>query len=230
MAGTPTNAASVAWLLRRRGAEPALIWGLTPEERLRRTLRAAGCAQIESVEARAALPAVPAGSALLLLRSDFVFDERLVRALLTAPGTLLVTPEGVAVAAHVDASRAQRDRGSAREGSRRQRGRALRGDAEPAGAGLHRAASQGRAGLSVRGAPGARPRDRAAHLLRLLQRRDRPRHQMGLAAPRRRGDAPARRLARASQHGHDRELAARRPRLLALRASATSSPGSWPPG
>ncbi len=106
MAGTPSNAASVAWLLRRRGAEPALIWGLTPEERLRRTLRAAGCAQIESVDPLAALPATSAGSALLLLRSDFVFDERLVRALLTAPGTLLVTPEGVAVAAHVDASRA----------------------------------------------------------------------------------------------------------------------------
>jgi phosphatidylglycerophosphate synthase len=105
MAGTPTNAAQTAWLLRRRGAEPARIWGLTPEERLRRTLRAAGCAQVESVDAGGATPAAPAGS-LLLLRSDFVFDERLVRALLTAPGALLVTPEGVAVAAHVEASRA----------------------------------------------------------------------------------------------------------------------------
>ena len=105
-AGTPTNAASVAWLLRRRGAEPALIWGLTPEERLRRTLRAAGCAQVESLEAGGASPAIGSGS-LLLLRSDFVFDERLVRALQTSPGTLLVTPEGVAVAAHVDAARAR---------------------------------------------------------------------------------------------------------------------------
>lgn len=106
MAGTPSNAASTAWLLRRRGAQPALIWGLTPEERLRRMLRAAGCAQIESVDELAALPAAPAGGALLLVRSDFVFDERLVRALLSAPDTLLVTPEGVAVAAHVAASRA----------------------------------------------------------------------------------------------------------------------------
>jgi phosphatidylglycerophosphate synthase len=105
MAGTPTNAARAAWLLRRRGAEPARLWGLTPEERLRRTLRAAGCAQVESVEAGGALPAAPDGS-LLLLRSDFIFDERLVRALLTASGTLLVTPEGIAVAAHVEASRA----------------------------------------------------------------------------------------------------------------------------
>jgi phosphatidylglycerophosphate synthase len=105
MAETPTNAAQAAWLLRRHGAEPARIWGLTPEERLRRTLRAAGCAQVESVEAGGAMPAAPAGN-LLLLRSDFVFDERLVRALLAAPATLLITPEGVAVAAHVEASRA----------------------------------------------------------------------------------------------------------------------------
>jgi hypothetical protein len=105
MAGTPTNAASVAWLLRRRGSQPVEIWGLTPEERLRRTLRAAGCAQVESVEADGALPAAGPES-LLLLRSDFVFDERLVLALRAEPGTLLVTPDGVAVAAHVDASRA----------------------------------------------------------------------------------------------------------------------------
>jgi len=106
MAGTPSNAASAAWLLRRRGAQPVELWGLTPEERLRRMLRAAGCAQIENVDELAALPAAPAGGSLLLLRSDFVFDERLVGALLSAPDTLLVTPEGVAVAAHVAASRA----------------------------------------------------------------------------------------------------------------------------
>jgi len=105
MAGTPTNAASAAWLLRRRGAEPAEIWGLTPEERLRRTLRTAGCARVECVEPDGALPDVGAGS-LLLLRGDFFFDERLVNALLAAPGTLLVTADGVAVAAHVDAARA----------------------------------------------------------------------------------------------------------------------------
>jgi phosphatidylglycerophosphate synthase len=105
MADAPTNAASAAWLLRRRGAEPAQIFGLTPEERLRRTLKAAGCRQIETVEAGGPMPAAPSGS-LLLLRSDFVFDERLVRGLLTAEDTLLVTPEGVAVGAQVAASRA----------------------------------------------------------------------------------------------------------------------------
>ncbi len=105
MAESPTNTAPAAWLLRRRSADPVEIWGLTPEERLRRTLRALGCTPIESVEAGEAPP--PAGAAsVLLLRSDYIYDERLVRALPDAPGTLLVTPEGVAVAAHVAAARA----------------------------------------------------------------------------------------------------------------------------
>ena len=105
MAEAPTNAATAAWLLRRRDAQAVEIWGLTPEERLRRTLRAAGCAAIESVDA-GALPAAPAAGSLVVLRCDYVFDERLVRALPAAPDTLLVTPEGVAVAAHVPAARA----------------------------------------------------------------------------------------------------------------------------
>jgi len=105
MAESPTNSAPLAWLLRRRGADPVEIWGLTPEERLRRTLRSAGCTQIQGVDADGAPP--PAGTAsVLLLRTDFIFDERLVRALRAAPGTLLVTPEGIAVAAHVAAARA----------------------------------------------------------------------------------------------------------------------------
>ena len=96
---------------RQRGCLPTprrragRVWGLTPEERLRRTLRAAGCTQIESFDEAAAPPAVAAGS-VLLLRCDYVFDERLVRALPDAPGTLLVAPDGVGVAAHVAAERA----------------------------------------------------------------------------------------------------------------------------
>src|SRR5262245_21012856 len=105
MAQSRGNTAPAAWLLRRRGAELVEIWGLSPEERLRRTLRAAGCTRIESVDAGAPLPAASAGS-VLLLRCDYVFDERLVRALPDAPGTLLVTQGGVGVAAHVAAARA----------------------------------------------------------------------------------------------------------------------------
>jgi phosphatidylglycerophosphate synthase len=105
VAQSVADTAPVAWLLRRHGAEPVEIWGLTPEERLRRTLRAAGCVQIQSLDAGAATPSVGAGS-VLLLRSDYIFDERLVRALPGAPGTLLVTQEGIPVAAHVAAARA----------------------------------------------------------------------------------------------------------------------------
>jgi hypothetical protein len=93
------------WLLRRPGASPVEIWGLTSEERLRRTLRAVGCTQIEAVEAGGAPPTVAAES-VLLFRSEYVFDERLVRALHAAPSTLLVTQDGVAVAAHVEPARA----------------------------------------------------------------------------------------------------------------------------
>jgi len=105
MAEAPTNAASAAWLLRRRGAPAVEIWGLSPEERLRRTLRAAGCGAIETIDADSPPPRTGAGS-LVLVRCDYVFDERLVRALPSAPDTLLVTPEGVAVAAHVPGARA----------------------------------------------------------------------------------------------------------------------------
>jgi phosphatidylglycerophosphate synthase len=106
MAGSPTSSAPTAWLLRRPGAAPVEIWGLTPEERLRRTLRRAGCSRIQSVDADAA-PRPDGPGALLLLRADYVFDERLVRALCGASDTLLVAPGGTAVAAHADASRAQ---------------------------------------------------------------------------------------------------------------------------
>jgi len=104
-AGAPTNAAPAAWLLRRLGADSVEIWGLTPEERLRRTLRRAGCARIESAEAGGAVPPAAHG-AVVVLRAEYVFDERLVRALCAARDTLLLTPEGIAVAANVDAARA----------------------------------------------------------------------------------------------------------------------------
>ncbi len=104
MANSPTNTAQSAWLLRRQSADRVEIWGLTPDERLRRILRAAGCGQIEDVDGDAPPPAV--SGSVLLLRSDFIFDERLVRALPDAPGTLLVTSDGIAVAAHVVAARA----------------------------------------------------------------------------------------------------------------------------
>lgn len=60
---------------------PVKVWGLSPAERLRRTLRAAGVseAQIVTVTSR---PPVPPDSPVLVFRTDYVFDERLIHALL----------------------------------------------------------------------------------------------------------------------------------------------------
>ncbi len=60
---------------------PVEVWGLSPVERLRRTLRAAGVpeAQIATGPRR---PPVPPDSPLLVFRTDYVFDERLIRVLL----------------------------------------------------------------------------------------------------------------------------------------------------
>ena len=60
---------------------PVEVWGLSPAERLGRTLRAAGvpAAQITPGTSR---PPVPPDGPLLVFRTDYVFDERVIRALL----------------------------------------------------------------------------------------------------------------------------------------------------
>jgi phosphatidylglycerophosphate synthase len=78
------------------------IWGMPAAERLRRQLTRARIVDI--VEDRDA----PAGSdgPALLVRSDRVFEEGLLRALIDAPGTLLLLQDDaqrlIPVAAHVD--------------------------------------------------------------------------------------------------------------------------------
>lgn len=88
------------WIVEEPESARMRIWGLTPPERLRRTLLAAG---------------VPAGciyrgpavgtpdrgdeGPLLLCRSDYVFDERLIRALLASAATALTTCDGTEVVA-----------------------------------------------------------------------------------------------------------------------------------
>lgn len=61
-------------------ARPVEIWGLSPAERLRRCLRTAGVAAVDVI-CSADPPAVAPGAALLAFRGDYVFDERVVRAL-----------------------------------------------------------------------------------------------------------------------------------------------------
>ncbi|HTI68159.1 MAG TPA: CDP-alcohol phosphatidyltransferase family protein [Caulobacteraceae bacterium] len=76
------------------GDSPVRLWGMTPAERLRRTLARAGVPERQVEEA-------PAGGSALVLRGDWVFDESLVRALAARPGLALAASTGEAVAAHV---------------------------------------------------------------------------------------------------------------------------------
>jgi phosphatidylglycerophosphate synthase len=110
MPSSPAESAPRAWIILPPEAPEIHIWGLSPEERLRRSLHNAGCARVECVPGEEALPAPESGTALLF-RGDAIFDPRLVEALLTAPDTLLwaslagAGSSGAPVAAHVDVAR-----------------------------------------------------------------------------------------------------------------------------
>jgi phosphatidylglycerophosphate synthase len=85
------------------------IWGLSPTERLRRSLERAGCSPIRALAAADAAEA-PRDGLCVVARADRIFDERLIEALAQSPGTMLVDPaRGGApaepVAACVEASR-----------------------------------------------------------------------------------------------------------------------------
>ncbi|MBK8157805.1 MAG: CDP-alcohol phosphatidyltransferase family protein [Rhodospirillaceae bacterium] len=68
----------------------AIVWGLTPRQRLERAL------------ARAIAAADKDESAGLVFRADAIFDEALVRALLQQPGKVLVNAAGQPMAGHAD--------------------------------------------------------------------------------------------------------------------------------
>ena len=61
-------------------SRPVEVWGISPTERLRRCLRAAGVAAAD-VTCSSDPPTVEPDTALLALRGDYVFDERVVHAL-----------------------------------------------------------------------------------------------------------------------------------------------------
>jgi len=111
MPSSPADSAPRAWIAVPPGGPEVRIWGLTPAERLHRSLRNAGCAAVDRVPPDGISADGSIGKALVI-RGDLLFDPRLVEALLAAPDSLLVADVGdrgvsvVPVAAHVDAARA----------------------------------------------------------------------------------------------------------------------------
>lgn len=73
------------------------IWGMTATERLRRTFQRAGVTVVD---------APPAEGHVVMALGGWVYDEALLATLVGRPGAVLVTDDGVAVAAHVPAARA----------------------------------------------------------------------------------------------------------------------------
>ena len=78
---------------------PTKIWGLTSRQRQLRVLKGAGVT--DTVDD---LSAVPASSAVLMFRGDYLFDDRVIHHMVQTPDTLLKIIQGSAdvfVAAHV---------------------------------------------------------------------------------------------------------------------------------
>ena len=81
------------------GDSPIKIWGLTSRERLLRVLKGAGVTH--TVDDIASLPQ---NNTLLVLKDDYLFDERVINYLIQTPDILLKIPQGeseILVAAHV---------------------------------------------------------------------------------------------------------------------------------
>jgi len=83
---------------------PAQIWGLTSRQRKIRVLKGAGVTNIVDD-----IAAVPENSSILLLRGDYLFDDRVVNYMVQTPDIILKVPQGSAnvfVAAHVASGQA----------------------------------------------------------------------------------------------------------------------------
>ncbi|WP_425449935.1 CDP-alcohol phosphatidyltransferase family protein [Virgifigura deserti] len=95
------------------------LWGLTATERLKRSFVRAGVA-----DCRSDGDPLPQSGEVVLVRADYLFEERLIRDLVARPGVILAidrrTETGgsarVAVAAHVDAARAEQVAAALRDG------------------------------------------------------------------------------------------------------------------
>lgn len=94
-------------LVHLRGDASVRLWGLSTQERLRRQLRLLGATELLS------LSRIGPDEPVALLRGDFVYDDRLLRALLRAPDVMLTVTMSDGrvkpVAVHTRASRAELD-------------------------------------------------------------------------------------------------------------------------
>lgn len=82
------------------GSNPTRIWGMSADERLRRSFARCGLAVVASLEG------LPAGAKVLLVRPEWVFDENLIAALAGRENTVLVDSTGRATAAIVAGDKA----------------------------------------------------------------------------------------------------------------------------
>jgi hypothetical protein len=95
----PTDSTPDPVHVRILGDAPVRLWGLSPRERLARLLRRAGVTTIGDADDRP-----PADGSVVVVRGDWVYDDRVVTALVRTRSVLLQAPgDGgpVIVAAHV---------------------------------------------------------------------------------------------------------------------------------
>ncbi len=95
-----------AWVLTEPASRPVEIWGLTTAERLTRALVACGLSPAD-IAIGSSPSAAPDERSVVMLHASYVFDDRLVQALVGSTNTALVVEDGEArvrrcVAAHVD--------------------------------------------------------------------------------------------------------------------------------
>jgi phosphatidylglycerophosphate synthase len=107
MQSSAQSLAPSAWILTIPGQAPVEIWGLSTTERLRRAAQAAGI-PIGNIGVGPADAAMTCPRSVVIFRSDYVFDERIVRGMVAAQNTILKPTDGAAgaegcVAAHVEA-------------------------------------------------------------------------------------------------------------------------------
>lgn len=100
-----TKEARQVWIVTEPHHSDIRIWGISSEERLRRVLCAAGVANT-SIQVGSLVDIPFTLSDLLVFHANYVFDERLIRALIESEETLLVLPSAEVgkeqvVAAHV---------------------------------------------------------------------------------------------------------------------------------